>query len=97
SSVTGVQTCALPILINRFPTDVEVWDLRGTLVERVASEPLAEQVPIDGVRVGPRDYAWRATAPATLVWTEALDEGDTFKNVPYQDRKSGGEGRGGGM
>jgi dipeptidyl aminopeptidase/acylaminoacyl peptidase len=71
---------------HRFPAKVEVWDRRGKLVERVADLPLADQVPIQGVRTGPRDHHWRATAAATLVWSEALDGGDTFKKVPEHDR-----------
>ncbi|HYI08328.1 MAG TPA: prolyl oligopeptidase family serine peptidase [Thermoanaerobaculia bacterium] len=71
---------------SRFPTDVEVWDLNGSVVEKLASLPLAEQVPIHGVRTGPREYAWRPTAPATLTWVEALDDGDTYKKVPHHDR-----------
>jgi dipeptidyl aminopeptidase/acylaminoacyl peptidase len=71
---------------NRFPTDVEVWDLAGNVVEKLASLPLAEQVPIHGVSTGQREHAWRPTAPATLVWAEALDDGDTYKKVPHHDR-----------
>ena len=71
---------------NRFPTEVEVWDAAGKKVETLTSQPLAEQVPIHGVRTGPRDYTWRATAPATIVWAEALDDGDTYKKVPHHDR-----------
>jgi dipeptidyl aminopeptidase/acylaminoacyl peptidase len=70
----------------RFPREVEVWDVAGRTVETLASLPLAEQVPIDGVRTGPRGHSWRATAPATLVWAEALDGGDTYKAVPHHDR-----------
>jgi dipeptidyl aminopeptidase/acylaminoacyl peptidase len=73
-------------MFNRFPTRVEVWDIAGTKIETIANLPLAEQVPIEGVRVGPRAYNWRATAPATVTWVEALDNGDTFKKVPYHDR-----------
>jgi dipeptidyl aminopeptidase/acylaminoacyl peptidase len=73
-------------MFNRFPTEVEVWDMSGRKVETLASQPLAEQVPIDGVRVGPRDHEWRSTAPATVVWQEALDDGDTYKKVPHHDR-----------
>jgi dipeptidyl aminopeptidase/acylaminoacyl peptidase len=71
---------------DRFPTRVEVWDKRGKPVETIATLPLAEQVPIQGVRTGPRSVQWRPTAPATLYWGEALDGGDTFKKVPYHDR-----------
>jgi dipeptidyl aminopeptidase/acylaminoacyl peptidase len=73
-------------MFNRFATEVEIWDLSGTKVETLASQPLAEQVPLEGVRVGPRDHEWRVTAPATIVWEEALDNGDTYSNVPQHDR-----------
>jgi dipeptidyl aminopeptidase/acylaminoacyl peptidase len=71
---------------NRFPTEVEVWDIAGKKVATLASQPLAEQVPVNGVRTGPREHGWRRTAPATVVWVEALDEGDTYKKVPHHDR-----------
>ncbi|MCS6861560.1 MAG: prolyl oligopeptidase family serine peptidase, partial [Abditibacteriales bacterium] len=53
---------------------------------KVASLPLAENVPIDGVPTGPRSVHWRPTEPATLVWVEALDDGDPRKKVPHRDR-----------
>ncbi|HET9233204.1 MAG TPA: prolyl oligopeptidase family serine peptidase, partial [Candidatus Eisenbacteria bacterium] len=71
---------------DRFPTEIEIWDLSGKKVETLASLPLAEQVPIRGVRTGVRSVQWRPTAPATLYWAEALDDGDTFKDVPHHDR-----------
>jgi dipeptidyl aminopeptidase/acylaminoacyl peptidase len=69
-----------------FPREIEVWDLTGKLVHKVASLPLADQVPIEGVPTGPRSVHWRPTAQATLVWTEALDSGDPRKKVPHRDR-----------
>jgi dipeptidyl aminopeptidase/acylaminoacyl peptidase len=71
---------------ERFPKEVSIWDRQGKLVEKLADLPLAEQVPIDGVRTGPRDHSWKPTAPATIIWTEALDDGDTYKKVPHHDR-----------
>ena len=68
-----------------FAKQVEVWDRNGKLEYKVASLPTTEQVPIEGVLTGPRDYQWVATKPATLVWAEALDEGDPKKQVPYRD------------
>src|SRR5436305_6812571 len=61
---------------NDFPKDVEVWDAAGKLEFKLASLPLAEHVPIEGVLTGPRDYEWIPSEPATLVWAEALDNGD---------------------
>ncbi len=71
---------------SAFPRDVEVWDTKGKLAYKLASLPLADQVPIDGVITGPRSYRWRPTEPATLVWVEALDGGDPKKKVPHRDR-----------
>jgi len=69
-----------------FPKDVEVWDLSGKVVHKLASLPMADNVPIEGVSTGPRGYHWRPTEPATLVWTEALDGGNPRNKVPHRDR-----------
>jgi dipeptidyl aminopeptidase/acylaminoacyl peptidase len=70
----------------RFPKEVEVWTVDGERVETLASQPLAEQVPIRGVPTGSREHAWRATAPATVVWAEALDGGNPRTKVEKRDR-----------
>jgi dipeptidyl aminopeptidase/acylaminoacyl peptidase len=72
--------------VPAFPREVEVWDRTGRMVVKIASLPLADQVPIDGVPTGPRSYQWQPTAPATLIWAEALDEGNPKKKVPHRDR-----------
>jgi dipeptidyl aminopeptidase/acylaminoacyl peptidase len=69
-----------------FPKEVEVWDAQAKVVYKLASLPLADEVPIEGVPKGPRLYRWRPTEPATLVWVEALDEGDPRKKVSPRDR-----------
>ena len=74
---------------DRFPEEVDVWDLGSRPVRtayHVASLALADRVPIRGVRLGPRHFAWRATEPATLVWAEALDRGDWNVKVPARDK-----------
>jgi dipeptidyl aminopeptidase/acylaminoacyl peptidase len=71
---------------QRFAHDIEVWNLDGTLVEKVASLPLADQVPIQGVRTGPRNVMFVPTLPATLFWAEALDQGDWAIKVARRDR-----------
>jgi dipeptidyl aminopeptidase/acylaminoacyl peptidase len=71
---------------NFFPREVEVWTRDGRAAHKLASLPLADQIPIQGVRTGPRSYEWRPTEPATLVWAEALDEGDPRKKVSHRDR-----------
>jgi dipeptidyl aminopeptidase/acylaminoacyl peptidase len=74
---------------DRFPKEVEVWDVSQkshVSTHTIASLPLADRVPIHGVPVGPRDFSWRATDPATLVWAEALDGGDWNVKVPARDK-----------
>src|SRR6266508_391983 len=68
-----------------FPRLVEVWDRGGKSVYKLADLPLADQVPIEGVPTGARNYNWRPTEPATLVWIEALDGGDAKKKVSPRD------------
>lgn len=74
---------------DRFPKEVEAWDVSDpshVRVHTLASLPLADRVPIHGVPTGPRDFSWRSTDPATLVWAEALDGGDWNVNVPNRDK-----------
>ncbi|NIP82613.1 MAG: S9 family peptidase, partial [Gemmatimonadetes bacterium] len=70
----------------RFAHEVEVWNEAGERVARVASLPLADEVPTHGVPEGPRSVSWRATSPHTLYWVEALDGGDPVAEVPHRDR-----------
>ncbi len=70
----------------RFASEIEVWDEEGKPVANIASLPLADEVPIHGVPLGPRGVSWRATAPHTLFWVEALDGGDPVAEVPHRDR-----------
>jgi dipeptidyl aminopeptidase/acylaminoacyl peptidase len=68
-----------------FPEEIEIWNRTGKLEYKVASLPLADRVPLAGVRTGPRSYQWLQDKPATLVWAQALDGGDPKAKVPYRD------------
>ncbi|MGZ8709796.1 MAG: prolyl oligopeptidase family serine peptidase [Thermoanaerobaculia bacterium] len=72
----------------RFPRRVEVWDRGGKVIRQIADLPLADAVPtdFDATTVGPRDAGWRADAPATVYWAEALDEGNARREAPERDR-----------
>jgi dipeptidyl aminopeptidase/acylaminoacyl peptidase len=74
------------IPMNGFPEDVEIWDRKGSLVKKLADRPSREGVPLTGVEAGPRGHHWREDRPATVVWTEALDGGDSKNKVPFRDR-----------
>ncbi len=71
---------------NRFPKRVEIWDAEGKLLKAVANIPLQDNLPAQGVPVGPRGYGWIPTEPAMLIWAEALDGGDPRKKVPARDK-----------
>jgi len=69
-----------------FPTDIEIWNRKGEVVRKIGEQPLAEGTPIGGVVTGPRAYRWNSTEPATVLWVEALDEGNPKKQVPARDK-----------
>ena len=71
---------------SAFAKELEVWDQSGALVRKIASLPLAENTPIGGVRTGPRSVRWHPNAAATLIYAEALDEGNPKAKVPHRDR-----------
>jgi dipeptidyl aminopeptidase/acylaminoacyl peptidase len=77
--------------MNAFPAEVEIWDRAAKVEYKIASLPLADRVPLAGVRTGPRSYSWvpvdpGANRPATLTWVEALDGGNPKEMVPNRDR-----------
>lgn len=69
-----------------FATKIEVWTLQGGLEREIADLPLASEVPIGGVRTGPRMVRWKAGEGSTLVWCEALDGGDPEKEAAQRDK-----------
>jgi dipeptidyl aminopeptidase/acylaminoacyl peptidase len=71
---------------TNFPTSVEIWDRSGKVLKQIADLPMADTVPNGGVLPGPRGYQWLPLAPATLVWAEALDNGDPRAEVPHRDK-----------
>lgn len=73
---------------SRFPSRTAVWDRSGREVRLLKDVPEVEVTPVarGAVLPGPRAWRWRGDAPATLMWTEALDEGDPSRTVPKRDR-----------
>lgn len=71
---------------RRFASEIEVWNNQGEVVKTLASLPVADNVPPQGVATGARGVGWRPTAPHTLFWVEALDGGDPVAQVPHRDQ-----------
>lgn len=73
--------------IYYFPYQTSILSADGKLVKELHESPLADEIPIsfDAVPAGPRSYQWKDTEPATLLWVEALDEGNPFQEVENRD------------
>lgn len=73
---------------ENFPYRMTVVDLRNGAEKMLNDAPMADNIPIafDAVPAGPRDYQWRADAPATVAWVEAGDGGDPNKPAEIRDR-----------
>jgi len=70
----------------RFGHSVELWNSKGKHKTTLATLPLSDSVPVHGVTLGVRSVAWRATAPASLIWLEALDGGDPAAEATHRDK-----------
>ncbi len=72
----------------RFPQTVEIWDMQGKLIHRLASIPLTEDIPkgFNAVQTGPRYFSWRSDVPATVCWVEAQDGGDPQLEAEVRDK-----------
>jgi dipeptidyl aminopeptidase/acylaminoacyl peptidase len=78
---------------DRFPKQIDLWDLSqraakgaNPVVREIAALALADRVPNRGVPVGPRNFTWRPTEAATLVWAEALDGGNPNVQAAERDK-----------
>ncbi|MES2766071.1 MAG: prolyl oligopeptidase family serine peptidase [Bacteroidota bacterium] len=69
-----------------FSRTTQVVDFGGKLLKVISDLPVSDEVPTQGVPKGPRSVQWQPLHSAKLVWTEALDEGDPLKKVPYRDK-----------
>lgn len=73
--------------LSRFPQTSIVYDLEGNEIKVVNEVPLTEIMPkgFAAVRKGKRDMYWRNDKPATLLYAEALDNGDPAVKVDFRD------------
>jgi dipeptidyl aminopeptidase/acylaminoacyl peptidase len=69
-----------------FPKSIEVRRNDGSVLVQIADIPLSDNIPIEGVRMGPRSVQWWPGYPARLLWTEALDGGDPTCKVDYREQ-----------
>lgn len=70
----------------RFPSVTAVWTMDGKPVATIAEQPLADNLPVQGVVTGRRSVGWHPTEDATLLWAEALDGGDPRVETDTRDK-----------
>ncbi|WP_426430941.1 alpha/beta hydrolase family protein [Winogradskyella sp. HB-48] len=75
------------VTYGRFPYERIIYEANGKKVKTVNDVPLDEVRPTGfmATRMGKRNMQWRGDKPATLVWAEALDQGDPEVEVEYRD------------
>ncbi|MFN7137953.1 MAG: prolyl oligopeptidase family serine peptidase [Limisphaerales bacterium] len=84
SQIRKPYSRSLPV--SGFGRRAEIWDRQANAVYKLPRLRSEEGIPIGGVRVGPRNYRWRPSAPATLVWVEALDGGNPKTEAEHRDK-----------
>lgn len=70
---------------SEFGRTVELVGMDGKVLRKVADVPRRENVPIQGVIKGPRNF-FVSPLDGAVYMLEALDEGDPKKKVPHRDR-----------
>lgn len=70
---------------SQFGRTVELLGMDGKLLAKVADVPRRENVPIQGVIKGPRNF-YASPLDGAVYLLEALDDGDPKKKVPHRDR-----------
>lgn len=71
---------------NNFARSTEVWDKAGKKVYTIADLGVTDEIPRQGVVIGPREASWQPLHAARLYWAEALDGGDPKKKVEFRDK-----------
>ncbi len=70
---------------SRFGYELEIWNEEGKNIKTIVSQPLAEEIPIEGVRTGTRLAFWQMQFSDRILIAEALDNGDPNKKAEYRD------------
>jgi len=79
------QPFSYQVPYSRFPLTSVVTDMAGNRVANIAEQPLADNLPVQGVTTGRRRIGWHPTEPALLLWAEAQDGGDPRVETDVRD------------
>lgn len=68
-----------------FAKKTEVWNLNSKVVFSFGPKGPFENLPIQGVPTGPRSMQWIESEPESLIYAEALDQGDWAVKAKFRD------------
>jgi dipeptidyl aminopeptidase/acylaminoacyl peptidase len=73
---------------SRFPSVTTVYTKDGKKVNTINTVPLIEDLPkgFMATQPGRRSISWRSDRAASLIYVEALDEGDPANEVEFRDQ-----------
>ena len=71
--------------ISYFARQFEIWNLKGQVTHVLHKSGPHENIPIQGVPVGPRRLQWLPDEAASLFYVEALDGGNWKNKVDFRD------------
>ena len=83
------QPFSYEVPYSRFPLTSVVTDASGNPITTIAQQPLADNLPVQGVITGRRRIIWHPTEPALLLWAEAQDGGDPRVETDVRDAMFG--------
>lgn len=76
------------VTVNGFPASYHILDVAdGKIIKTLASNPSSEGsgIGFDDVVKFPRNFDWRNDEPATIIFVQALDEGNGKSKSQYRD------------
>lgn len=71
--------------LSLYAKKTEIWDLKANVVHAFKPVGPFENLPIEGVPVGIRSIRWIESEPETVVYAEALDQGNWEVKVDHRD------------
>ena len=84
------QPFSYQVPASRFPLTSVITDAAGEHWSRQSpQQPLADNLPVQGVPTGRRSITWHPTEDALLVWAEAQDGGDPRVETDVRDAMIG--------
>jgi len=71
----------------RFASETGIYNTDGKLIKQLLDKPVDEVRPKGFMSTTDekRGFNWRGDQPASVVWVQALDEGDPAKEVEFRD------------